>query len=283
MDANELEQKLLQMLDALADGAKIQRASQVAGMGKKFIFACIRHSDARNPLYSVSWRDEGVRRFSELVPIAQRIGRVKREQHLRGITIDGEVQYVVDPAQIVRFGDDDDAKDMAELAGFPDFPFAHGIDGARIPLLSARHPRPQRHNAPHPHIGGVRKQENSPPPLAVSEQSRDAGTGQEGLGAAGSLPIREWRPDDPEPPYSRNVYCAADPPRVFIPTPASPRVRAESPLVADLRRYAAQPPLHPRPIDRNGRPMMSASNSFQPRADDPPEHVTKKGDSHAKF
>jgi hypothetical protein len=275
MDANELEQKLLQMLDALADGAKIQRASQAAGMGKKFIFACIRHSEARNPLYSVSWRDEGVRRFSELVPIAQRIGRVKREQYLRGITIDGEVQYVVDPAQIVRFGDDDDAKDMAELAGFPDFPFAHGIDGARIPLLSARHPRPQRQHTPHPHTGrnGTYEKPNSPPRIAVGERSSGADTvGMQN--AAGSLPIRDWRPDDPEPPYSRRVRCAAPPPVVNIPTPASPRVRTESPLVADLRRYAAQPPLHPRPIDRNGRPMMPASNSFQPRADDPPEHVT---------
>jgi hypothetical protein len=270
-----MEETLIKMLDALALNPKLERASRAAGMGRKFIFAAIKRSEAGDPDYLVSWGGETLRKFSELVPFAQRMGRVKREQYLRGITIDGEVQYVVDPAQIVCFGDDDDAKDMAELAGFPDFPFAHGIDGARIPLLSARHPRPQRQHTPHPHTGrnGTYQKPNSPPRDAVGEQSSGADRAKQ-QSVAGSLPIREWRPDDPEPPYSRRVRCAAPPPVVNIPTPASPKVRTESPLTADLRRHLERPPTHPRPIDRNGRPMMPASNSFQPRADDPPEHVT---------
>jgi hypothetical protein len=270
-----MDETLIKMLNALSLDPKLERASRAAGMGRKFIFAAIKRSEAGDPDYLVTWGGETLRKFSELVPFAQRMGRVKREQYLRGITIDGEVQYVIDPALIVRFGDDDDAPFMAELAGFPDFPFAHGIDGARIPLLSARHPRPQRQHTPHPHTGrnGTYEKPNSPPRVAVGEQSSGADrVGKQN--AAGDLPIRDWRPDDPEPPYSRRVRCAAPPPVVNIPTPASPRVRAESPLTADLRRHLERPPTHPRPIDRNGRPMMPASNSFQPRADDPPEHVT---------
>jgi len=239
------------MLDALALDPKLSRAPRAAGIYREFIYTAIERSKAGDPDYLVTWRDEHSRQFAELVPIAQRMGRVAREQRLRGITVNGEVQYVLDPALLARFGDDADSAAMAELSGYTDYPYAHDVDGNRIPLLSARHPRPQRQHRPHPHIGGERKQENSPPPP--------------------NAPLRQWLPDDPEPPYSRNVYCAADPPRVFIPTPATPKARAESPLVADLRRHLERPPTHPRPIDRFGRPTIPAGNSFHPRQDDPPE------------
>jgi hypothetical protein len=256
-----LEQKLFQMLNALADGAKLQRASRAAGMGNKFIFAAIKQSKAGNPLYLIEWRDEGSRWFHELVTFAQNIGRVKREQDLRGVVINGEQQYVLDPALLARFGSGDDSKDMAELAGFPQYPFALDVDGNRIPLLSARHPRPQRQHR------------SSPPCNAVSEQSCGADTGVRAQSAAG-MPLREWRPDDPLPPYHRQVYTAAPPPIVHIPSPASPKAsKADSPLVADLRRYLAQPPSHPRPVDRNGRPTMPA-RVIGPKADDPPELIT---------
>jgi hypothetical protein len=244
-----LEQKLFQMLDALADGAKLQRASRAAGMGNKFIFAAINQSKAGNPLYSIEWRGEGLRRFHELVTFAQNIGHVKREQDLRGVMVDGEQQFVLDPALQARFGFDDDAKDMAELAGFTDFPFAHDVDGNRIPLLSARHPRPQRQHRPHLSAGHC-----------TFEKPR--------------APLREWRPDDPLPAYAREVYTPTPPPIVHIPTPSSPKApKADSPLVADLRRHLERPPLHPRPIDNAGRPTMPA-RVIGPKADDPPELIT---------
>ena len=227
MTENELEETLCKMLTALAAGAKSQSASRAAGMGRKFIFSAIKRSEAGDPLYSVSWLDESSRQFCELVPIARRMGHVKREQKLRGVTINGEQQYVLDPALLARFGDDADSAAMAELSGYEEFPFAHDVDGNRIPLLSARFPRPQRQRTPHPW------KRNSPPPDAVSEQSSGADkVGKQN--AAGSLPIRDWRPDDPEPPYSRRVRCAAPPPIVHVPSPASPRVATPPPRVVAL-------------------------------------------------
>jgi hypothetical protein len=259
-----LEQKLFRMLDALADGAKLQRASRSCGMGNKFIFAAIKQSKAGNPLYLIEWRDEGSRWFHELVPFAQNMGRVAREQRLRGVTIDGVPQFVLDPALLARFGSDDDSKDMAELAGFPDFPFAHDIAGNRIPLLSARFPRPQRQHRP-----------NSPPRNAVSEQS--CGADSRRTQSAAGKPLREWRPDDPLPAYAREVYTPTPPPIVHIPTPSSPKApKADSPLVADLRRHLERAPLHPRPVDNAGRPTMPA-RVIGSKADDPPELITGRG------
>jgi hypothetical protein len=248
MQATELEQRLLKMLDALADGAKLQRASRAGGMGNKFIFAAIKQSNAGNPLYSIQWRNEGLRRFHELVPFAQNIGRVAREQRLRGVTINGEQQFVFDPALLARFGNDADSAAMAEISGYKDFPYAHDVDGNRIPLLSARHPRPQRQHRPHPHTGrnGTFEKPNSPPRV---------------------VPVREWRPDDPLPAYAREVFTPIPPPVVNIPTPASPKMpKADSPLVADLRRHLARAPLHPRPT----MPVRI----IRSRGDDPPEYVT---------
>jgi hypothetical protein len=249
-----LEQKLLKMLDAIADdGAKLQRASRAAGMGNKFIFAAIKQSKASNPLYLIEWRNEGLRWFHELVPFAQ---------HLRGVTVHGEQQFVIDPALQARFGFDADAKDLAELSGFPDFPFAHDVDGNRIPLLSARHPRAQRRHRPDP---------NSPPRSAVSEQSRDAdtiarqsaaGKPQLEIGKHG-LPKYQssWTPAPP-PPYARGLRTPAPPPRVYVPSPASPRV-------------VTPPPRNPRPLDNTGRPTVPNSIYFiGQRADDPRENIT---------
>jgi hypothetical protein len=248
-----LEPKLFQMLDALADGAKLQRASRAAGMGNKFIFAAIKQSKASNPLYLIEWRNESSRWFHELVMFAQNMGRVAREQRLRGVTVNGEQQFVLDPALLARFGSDDDSKDMAELAGFPQYPFALDVDGNRIPLLSARHPRPQRQHRP------------SPPRNAVSEQS--CGADSRRTQSAAGMPLREWRPDDPLPAYAREVFTPIPPPVVNIPTPASPKMpKADSPLVADLRRHLARAPLHPRPT----MPVRV----IRSRGDDPPEYVT---------
>jgi hypothetical protein len=258
MNIFEHEQKLVAMLDALADGAKLTGASRAAGMYRKYIFAAINKSEAGDPDYSISWRDECSRQFCELVPLAQRMGRVAQEQRLRGVAVNGDVQYVQDPALLARFGFDDDAKDMAELAGFPDFPFAHDVDGNKIPLLSARHPRPQRQHRP-----------NSPPRPSVGEQSSDANTRSE-LGTAGKpqpeigkhgLPKyeSEWKPDPP-PPYARGLQTPAPPPRVYAPSP----LRAE--LMERFKNLKENGPANPRP--------QMPVQVFGQRADDPVEHVT---------
>jgi hypothetical protein len=267
-----LEPKLFQMLDALADGAKLQRASRAAGMGNKFIFAAIKQSEASNPLYLIEWRDEGLRWFHELVAFAQNIGRVKREQDLRGVSINGEQQYVLDPALLARFGNDDDSQAMAELSGFPQYPFALDIDGNKIPLLSARHPRPQRQHRP-----------NSPPRNAVSEQSSGADTGPRTQSAAGMPEIgkhglpkyqSEWKEPAP-PPYARGLRTPAPPPRVFVPSPSSPRVVTPPPRVAALREQVARGVSNPRPLDNMGRPTMPNSMYFIGKGmNDPPERIT---------
>jgi hypothetical protein len=257
----ELEYKLLTTLDALADGAKLATAARAAGVSAAYILHAIKKSETRHPDYAVSWRDEHARQFCELVPLAQRMGRIAREQRLRGVTVNGEQQFVLDPALLARFGTDDDAKDMAELAGYPQYPFALDADGNKIPLLSARHPRPQR------------KHRNSPPRNAVGEQSRGADTESEQ--SAAGMPIRDWRPDDPEPPYSRNVRCAADPPRVFVSTPSSPRVAAPPSRVAALNEQIARGVSNPRPVDNMGRPTMPNSIYFIGKGvNDPPERTT---------
>ena len=247
MDANELERTLVRILDALALTPKLARAARAAGMGRTFVHEAIKRSEAGDERYLVQWGGGNFRQFAELVPLAQRIGQVKREQYLRGVTINGAVQYVRDPWLLARFGEDDDSQAMAELEGFPQYPFALDAGGNKIPLLSARHPRPQRQHTPHPHTGrnGTFGKPNSPPRVK---------------------PEREWRPDDPLPPYAREVYTRTPPPIVNIPTPATPRVRADSPLVADLLRHLERPPLHPRPT------MPVRLNGA--RADDPPEYVT---------
>jgi hypothetical protein len=144
---------------------------------------------------------------------------------------------------------------MAELEGYPDFPFAHDIDGNRIPLLSARHPRPQR------------KHRNSPPRLAVSEQSsgadlecRQSAAGKPEIGKSG-LPKyeSEWKPDPP-PPYARGLRTPAPPPRVYAPSP----LRAE--LMERFKDLKEHGPVNPRP--------KMPVQVFGPRADDPPERVT---------
>jgi hypothetical protein len=262
MNAAELENRLCKMLDAIAAGAKLSAASRDAGMASKYIFEAINRSKADDPLTSVRWRGENFRQFAELIPHAMNAGRVKRDQDLRAVTINGEAQYVIDPALQMRFGFDDDAKDLAELSGYPDFPFAHDVDGNRIPLLSARHPRPQR------------KHRNSPPLVAVSEQS--SGADMQGRQFAAGKPQREWRPDDPLPPWHRDVHTAAEPPRVFISTPATPRVRADSPLRAELmerlQHLKEHGPANPRAVDRHGRLTMPQMFRGQ-KADDPPEKI----------
>jgi hypothetical protein len=269
----ELEFKLLTTLDALADGAKLAPAARAAGVSAAYILHAIKKSEARHPDYSVSWRDEHARQFCELVPLAQRMGRIARDQRLRGVTVNGEQQFVLDPALLARFGDDADAKDMAELEGYQDFPFAHDISGNRIPLLSARFPRPQRQHRP-----------NSPPRDAVSEQSSGADS-EEGQSAAGKpqpeigkhgLPKyeSEWKPDPP-PPYARGLRTPAPPPRVFISTPSSPRVAARPSRVAALNEQIARGVANPRPLDNMGRPTMPNSIYFIGKGvNDPPERTT---------
>ena len=269
MNANELERKLCAVLDALALNPKLRPASRAAGASRTFVHEAIKKSEAGDPLYLIRWHDDNFRQFCELVPLAQRAGIVKRDQDLRGVTIDGEQQFVKDPALLARFGEDDDSTMMAELAGFPQFPFALDVDGNKIPLLSARHPRPQR-------------QHRNSPPCAVSEQSSGANGEQQhaaGMPEVGKhgLPKyeSEWTPEPP-PPYARGLKTPAPPPRVFVPTPASPRVAADSPLRAELmerlKNLKEHGPANPRAVDRNGRATMPARIIGQ-RADDPAEHV----------
>ena len=247
MQASELEQILVKMLDVLSIDPKLEPASRAAGMGGKFIHIAIARSKANDQRYSVRWHSDNFRQFAELVPLAQRTGRVKRMEELRGVTINGEVQYVLDPGLLVKFGfpDDSDAKDMAELAGYPHYPHAVDSDGNKIPLLSARHPRPQRQHRPHPHGRTV------PLPTLPPYES-------------------EWKPE--LPPYHRSLRTAAAPPQVFLPTPATPHV---SPLKAELLQRLAilkeRGPTHPRAVDNHGRLAMPQMIRGQ-RADDPPEH-----------
>jgi len=262
-EQQRFEELLCSMLDALADGAKLEHASRAAGVNEKYIFKAIKQSEAGNPIYRIDWRNEGTRQFCELVELARRMGRVAREQELRGIVIAGEVQYVLDPWLLTRFGDDDDSQALAELNGFPQYPFALDAGGNKIPLLSARHPRPQRQHRPHPHTGrnGTFEKTNSPPRIAAGEQLSGAGTvgrqdaagipeiGKHGLPKYHS----EWKPDPP-PPYARGLRTPAPPPRVFVPSPASPRVATPPPRVAALREQVARGVSNPRPIDNMGRP-----------------------------
>jgi hypothetical protein len=240
-------------------------------MYREWIFNCIRLSEAGDTDYLLSWRDERSRQFCELVPLAQRAGRVAREQRLRRVTINGEQQFVLDPALLARFGDDADAKDMAELSGFPQYPFALDADGNKIPLLSVRYPRPQR------------KHRNSPPRDAVGEQSRGADNALNGQSAAGTPEIAnhglpkyesEWKPDPP-PPYARGLRTPAPPPRVFISTPSSPRVATPPSRVAALNEQIARGVSNPRPVDNMGRPTMPNSIYFIGKGvNDPPERTT---------
>jgi hypothetical protein len=258
MNRHELAAKLSAMLDALTLDPKLSRASRAADMYREWIFNCMKLSEAGDTDYLLSWRDERSRQFCELVPLAQRLGRVAREQRLRGVVINGEQQFVLDPALLARFGDDDDSQAMAELSGFPQYPFALDADGNKIPLLSARHPRPQRQHR------------NSPPRDAVGEQSRGADNGSGAQSAAGMPEIgehglpkyrSEWTPAPP-PPYARGLRTPAPPPRVFVPSPSSPRV-------------VIPPPRNPRPFDNMGRPTMPNSIYFiGTRADDPKENIT---------
>ena len=267
-----LEQKLLAMLDRLALGATFTGAARAADSRLDFFNECVRNSTAGARQYIVTWGDNGERQFCEHVTHAKRIGRVAREQYLRRITINGETQYVFDPALLARFGfpDDPDAKDMAELNGYPHYPFALDSEGRKIPALSSRHPRPMRHRHPHPHTGrnGAFEKSNSPPDhhdvatAALMVGTRDGPAGKR-------LPT--WQPEMDVPPYARNV-SAPVPPRVTIPTPSSP-------LAMELREKAAilrqRGPLHNRPMTRDGRPMAAASIYVHApqRVDDPQEKV----------
>jgi hypothetical protein len=256
MNATELEMTLIRILDALALTPKLARAGRAAGMGRTFVHEAIKRSEAGDERYLVQWGGENFRQFAELVPLAQRIGQVKREQDLRGVVIDGEQQFVLDPALLARFGDDADSKDMAELAGYPQYPFALDIDGNKIPLLSARHPRPQRQHRPHPHIGGERK----PSPEI----------GKHGLPKYES----EWKEPAP-PPYARGLRTPAPPPRVILATPATPRVTMPPPRVAALREQVARGVSNPRPLDNMGRPTAPNSIYFIGKGmNDPPERIT---------
>jgi hypothetical protein len=259
-----MERELISILDAIASGER-----RVDAVVRESVAIC----DSGDERYVIRWRGEGFRKFSELVVIARREGDVRREQQLRGIVIDGEVQYVKDPALLARFGSDDDAAAMAELAGFPQYPWALDVDGNRIPLLSARHPRPQRQHRPHPHSG---RNGTFTPPRQVSEQS--SGADKRDDGAAGS----------PLPPWHRDARTPAPAERVAMPAlpnamtdyleknlPKPPRVM--SPLVADLMERAARKPTNPRPVDRAGRPTMPARASFiSTGTNDPTEQVTRR-------
>lgn len=254
MDASE--QKLCKLLDHIVtNGGKLRTASRQVGFGEQYVWKITKE----NPV--IEWRNEGARPFADHVEVARRMARVKQEQFMRGITINGQPQFVIDPTMLARFGaaDDPDAKDLAELTGFADFPYAHDIEGKRIPLLSPRYPRPQRQHRPHPHGGRNR---TPPPPNAVREQSSDAHRGTEHKAAG--VP---WTPNSPLPAYHRDVRAEAEPPRVFVASEASPKV---SPLVADLRERLARGPSNPRPVDSRGHLMIPRTN--QGHRDDPIEN-----------
>jgi hypothetical protein len=245
------ETKLCKLLDCVvSNGGTLETASQQAGFGRKYVWKIIKE----NPV--IEWRSEGARPFAEHVTAARKMARVKNEQHMRGVKINGEVQYTLDPWLLEQFGfpDDPDAKDLAELSGYPQYPFALDANGRKIPLLSARFPRPQR-----PHRNRI-----SPPPMQANGQSSHAGDRIEHKAAG--IP---WTPDCLLPAYHRAVRTPATPPIVHIPSEASPKV--VSPLVADLRERLARGPANPRPVDNRGHLMIPHISTGQ-RADDPPEN-----------
>lgn len=234
---SELEPILTAMLDRLAEGSTLIGASRVSGHGDEFIKRAIKQSEAGDKRYVIAWRDESPRQFAELCKLAQAIGDVRRDQELRTIRINGEVQYVVDPtlkARFIIYGDD--AADVAELNGYKDWPFAHDIDGNRIPLLSVRHPRPGS-QFPRP----FRPHRPQPP-----------------------APLPQWTPSSGVPPYAKTVKAAVPPPRVIIRSEASP-------LVADLRARLERGVENPRAEG----PLSLAHGYIGPqRADDPKEQIT---------
>lgn len=245
MNDNEIDQRLIAMLDALASGAKPSRAARAGGMNLEGFNTLCRVSE-HDDRYVVIWKNER-RSLSDHVLHARNLGRVANLNALRGITIDGEVQYVMDPALLAKFGfpDDPDAATMAELHGYTDYPYVHDIEGSRIPLLSARHPRPQRQHRPHPHTGrhGTFEKAPTPAPQPVTQGP---------------------------PPYAR---------RTKPPAPATPKSKLPlSPMmeaaVARLRASAAIPPRNPRPTDRDGRPMR-ANTGTVPNTSDPPEQISR--------
>ncbi len=228
-------------------------------------------SDARDELKvhsrrMMEWRNEGNRPFSELLDIAKKIGDVREWQRLRGITIEGKTQFVMDPALLARFGfpDDDESAETAAMFGFAHYPFALDADGQKIPLMSPRHPRPQRQHRKYP-LREYQKPKPSPHTSAVSEQSCGA---DRGLAAAKQRGLAL-------PPYARGVN-AKPVPRPFV-VPAVPAEKPMTPLRAELMARAAalkeHGPAHPKPIDRDGRPTFAAVRTA-PHADDPPERNT---------
>ena len=202
-------------------------------------------NDARDALRThsrrmIEWRNDN-RPFSEQLDFAKKIGDVAELQRLRGVKIDGEVQWTLDPALLARFGmpDNPESAETAAMFGFPDYPWAHDIAGNRIPLLSARFPRPQRSHRPAP-------------------------------------PARD--PAAPAPAYARGQNKPAVPPVYKIrPTVGhhgkqhgvSRTGRPLTPLVADLLERAARGPTNPKPVDRNGRPTFAAI--ARGPVNDPPE------------
>jgi hypothetical protein len=247
----DTEQQICTMLDEIADGARANAAVRNR----------LRSADQS---HRVNWRSEINRPLNECFAIAERMGNVAREQHLRGVTINGETQYTLDPALLERFGmpDDPDAAIMAEMAGYPDYPYAHDIDGRRIPLLSARFPRPQRPHRPEP---------KAPLP----PWHRDARTPVEP--APSPKPISTTR--GPYSPASAlGDYIKQNSPQPATnpePAPPTPKPKVDAPWAEEIRRRAAEGPKNPLPVDSLGRPIPAAHLMNVQGANDPKENISR--------
>ena len=229
------EANLIQLLDEVATDGRITAAA--------------RHATKDHGRVTLGWRCEMQRPFADLVDIAKRIGDVRELQRVRGITIDGRTQFVLDPYLLERFGmpDDPTAADMAELSGYPHYPWALDAGGNKIPLLSPRHPRPQRSHRPAPQPPKPPKQPDPSKPLPAYAR---------GVNAPATKPV------NPLKPTLGHLGKHPKPKPIMTPLRAELMARAQA-----LREHG---PAHSRPLDNRGRPTFAATTRGL-RADDPPE------------
>jgi hypothetical protein len=155
LDGPELEAALCHMCDYIRSRPKLEPASRAAGFGSKYIWNALKRSEAGDPRYLIAWpdRDAGEKiQFFEAVKLAIRQFKLKfsttlYEESERGVPrlqiAGGRVMYEEDAELLARFGDGPDAKEIAALCGYPDFPYKHRINEngkeERIPLTVMEH------------------------------------------------------------------------------------------------------------------------------------------------
>jgi hypothetical protein len=260
LDDVELEKRLQTMLSRVAIGANLIGATRVINAPERFGQYCLERSAARDERFKISWNGS-VRFFSEHFEQAQRLGSVARLVEARGVKVQGKQAWTLDLALISKFGmpDDPDAKDIAELNGYPQFPFALDVDGNRIPLLRPVYPRPARQGKPHPH--GRTRWPAQPEQQAALPPPPPYARGLKTPAAPAPKPL-EPKASAPFPP----PQSALDDYRKANAAPTLTKQRTMTPLLADLLERQARGPQNPRP--------NWAVPTYGNNPSDPPEKIT---------